>query len=376
MISLPDEARRLQSVRAAVAHLAQHPDHEALLASLGRRLPRVGSNPLQVDTCTETVISGRCDFTLSNLHLKGLRNGIILHACKRFRISNVRAEQLLGCAITLFDCEDFEIAGVHASECYSSAVMCVGNTKYGRIHRVTAVDGRGPRNRDAAVHLVSCTPNVQLEDVPDRCHEARSIAAKVKRPSFITIDRLSARRHRAQGVYLEGAVGIDITRSSLIENNKEGICFDWGTSLCRLSYSTVARNGYRRDLSKEDIDADFLHHVPILVDGSSAIKVPGVSLDNAAFNRIERNLVYGNGGGAFKLVRACTSTVIKKNLTLRNTGGNNEHHQAEWYSDVGAGDPLQEFGEAPLLDLGRSFSSKRRLNASFEQRPAARLGSP
>jgi hypothetical protein len=227
---------------------------------------------------------------------------------------------------------------------------------------VDARGGRGFLNCDAAIHLSQCTPKVTAEDVPERTHEACSIIKKTRRPHCIEMSGMRLQGNRAQAIYLEGAVACRISHSLLDSCNKEGICFDWGTACCELTQSIVSRNGRRAAMTAAEIRADFIGPFPLLPDNSSSIKLPGISLDNAAFNTVTRNLVVGNYGGAVKLVRACAGNRFHWNLGGSNTRGSNEHISFAWFNDLGASDPLGEFAGIPPCDIGPSYENIYRRN--------------
>ena len=302
------------------------------------------------------------EFVIDGLALRQGRNAVFLHRCRRFRIVNADLSDLEGYGIILFDCSEFEIEGVRSRGLLCSAVMAVGDTRLGAIRRVRVRGGRGFLNCDAGVHLSHCTGDVTPEDVPERCHEARSILDKAKRPRCIDLAGIDVRGCRAQGVYLEGALACRVSRSVLDRSNKEGICFDWGTAHCELTLSVVSENGQRASLSAEEIRADFIGGFPLLPDGSSAAKLPGISMDNAAFNTVSRNLISRNHGGAVKLVRASVGNRIELNAGWLNKLGNNEHMRFSRYIDAGAFDVLGELNGLPLSDLGPSYGNAIRRN--------------
>lgn len=301
-------------------------------------------------------------FVVDGLTLRRGRNAVFLHRCRRFRIVNVDFSDLEGYGIILFDCSEFEIEGVRSHNLLCSAVMAVGDTRLGAIRRVRARGGRGFLNRDAGILLSHCTTSVTSEDVPEHCHEARSIIEKTKRPRCIEMTAIDVSGYRAQGVYLEGALACRISRSVLDRSNKEGICFDWGTAHCELTLSIVSGNGERAALSAEEVRADFIGRFPLLPDGSSSAKLPGISMDNAAFNVVSRSLLIGNQGGAVKLVRACVGNRIELNVGWSNSVGSNEHIRFSRYIDAAALDVLGELNGLPLCDLGPSYENAIRRN--------------
>ncbi len=308
-------------------------------------------------------LEGCAEFVVDGLALRRGRNAVFLHGCRRFRVVNTGLSDLEGYGVVLFDCSKFEVEGVRACDLLCSAVMAIGDTRLGAIRRIRARGGRGFLNCDAGgVVLLHCTEGVGPEDVPERCHEARSILDKAKRPKCIDMAGIDVRGCRAQGVYLAGALACRVSRSVLARSNKEGVCFDWGTALCELTLSVVSGNGRRASLSAEEVRADFIGRFPLLPDGSSAAKLPGVSMDNAAFNAVSRCLLVGNHGGAVKFVRACVGNRVEMNAGWSNSAGNNRHMRFPRYADAGAFDPLGEFDGPALCDLGPSHGNMIRRN--------------
>jgi len=313
------------------------------------------------------------NFVIDGLALRRGRNAVFLHRCRRFRIVNADLSDLEGYGLILFDCSEFEVEGVRSRNLLCSAVMAIGDTRLGAIRRVRVRGGRGFLNCDAGVVLSHCTDRVAPEDIPERCHEARSIFDKSKRPRCIDLAAIDVRGCRAQGIYLAGALVCRVSRSVLARSNKEGICFDWGTAFCELILSVVSGNGRRAALSAEEIRADFIGRFPQLPDGSSAAKLPGISMDNAAFNAVSGNLLAGNHGGAVKFVRACVGNRVEMNAGWSNSAGNNEHMRFSRYADASALDVLTEFYGLPLCDLGPSHGNTIRRNL-IAPAPSAAIG--
>lgn len=409
---LPARARALQSVRVAKAQLERFPDdwegelrgavaawpavspghkplsREQALVAAGQPLSLSGQSGFAIDhgpagglcitACRDFTISGfepgapadrhrkhfvhitECqNFTLDGLALKEGRTGIFLHRCRNFQITNVTLSDLDGYGIILFDCSSFRIEGVRAERCLGSALLCVGAIRSGLIRNLTALRGRGILNQDAGLHFSHCTPEIEAEDVPERCHEARSILDKEKRPSFILVEDIRIEDHRAQGIYLEGAVACVFRRAKLLRNNKEGICFDWGTVLCSLEDSEICGNGERARLTREEVAVDFIQGHPMLQDGSSSCKLPGVSLDNAAFNRVRGCRIASNFGGAVKAVRGSSANQVIGNYIEGNARGDNRFHRTTWFHNADLLDVNREFaGRQALLDFGPSYATR------------------
>lgn len=73
------------------------------------------------------------------------------------------------------------------------------------------------------------TTNVNEERIPSERHEDTNILAKTCIPKFINIKNCVIEGCNAQGIYLEGPAVVNIYNTLIIDNRKEGICFDWGT---------------------------------------------------------------------------------------------------------------------------------------------------
>ena len=360
---LPPPAQRLAAVEVCRAAIGVAPeDWEERVRGQTDTLSR----PMEVQPALHSKyavsIVDREDFCLDSLHLRGGRNGLLLHRCRRFRISNVEAYDLEGYGIILFDCSEFIVESVRTERLLASAIMCLGDTRRGYIRNVEVKNGRGFFNCDAGLHFNHCTPHIEAEHVPEQCHEARSISEKTKRPTQILVEDVRVEGCRAQGIYLEGAIACTIRRAALLRNNKEGICFDWGTSLCTLEASELRENGRRSRLSPEETEADFLHDYPVLDDGSSSCKLSAVSFDNAAGSIVRRCIVEGNFGGAFKVVRASAAIFILDNFVSGNEQ-DNAHRRFSWLFIADLMDVNSEFKTRPgLLDLGPSYGVKAQGN--------------
>ena len=172
---------------------------------------------------------------------------------------------------------------------------------------------------------------------------------------MLIFEDVTTHDNRAQGAYVEGAVACVFRRLRAYSNNKEGICLDWGSTLCTIEESWIAENGARRAVTQAEIEADFIHRFGILEDGSSAMKLPGVSLDNGAFNIVANATISHNYGGGVKLVRASPGCALWDSQIKRNDLGNNPGYTFIELHSADLPDILNEFvGTEALLDFGPS----------------------
>ena len=169
-------------------------------------------------------------------------------------------------------------------------------------------------------------------------------------PHGILIEEGIFTRNRAQGIYCEGCVGVVIRRNLILENDKEGICLDWGSSRNLVLENVVDGNGFRRRQTDQDLQRDLVLRFGRQADGSAVAKLPGISMDNACENIIVRNVVRENAGDGIKLVRSSFRNLILFNVLLHNARGNNHRFV---YSGIliGSAGPEPEILE--LIKTGR-----------------------
>ena len=76
--------------------------------------------------------------------------------------------------------------------------------------------------------------------------------------------------------------------------------------------------------SDEDLEADFVTAFGRLSDGSSPAKLPGISIDNSAYNTIVNNNVTQNYGSGVKMVRSAYRNIIMENSVSDNNKGKSD----------------------------------------------------
>lgn len=283
-------------------------------------------------------------FEVKGGFFEGARNFALLDGCDTFKISNVNLHQTEGYGFILFNCRHFCVSDCVYLEGLASGVYCLGATNRGLIRDNTFLNGRGHFNWDAAIHINHCSPDVKIEDIPERTHESKRIVEKSCRPSFIYVEHNLLSHNRAQGIYCEGAQRCIISDNVLVGNNKEGACLDWGSTLNVFYRNKVLHNGERAKMSERDIKDDFIEAFPLLADGSSSCKLPGLSLDNGAFNLILHNSFDRNFGGGVKMVRSAVGNLVYKNVFTHNSFGRNRFfpkYNSLQYLGLGGG--LTEF---------------------------------
>lgn len=128
----------------------------------------------------------------------------------------------------------------------------------------------------------------------------------------------------SSGFYCDGGYLNYVLDNLIADNEKEGMCLDYGTFGVYVAGNTVCRNGNRNRQADEDLEADFILGAGRLEDGSSTAKLPGISIDNSAYNIVIENTVSDNSGSGIKMVRSAYRNLILCNLVSDNNRGKNE----------------------------------------------------
>lgn len=146
---------------------------------------------------------------------------------------------------------------------------------------------------------------------------------RLESPHDLVIRRNFLQRNASSGFYCCGAYQVFVIENHINDNDKEGMCADFGTIGSYIRGNRIAGNGGRRRQTDDDLRFDFVHHLGLMRDGSSVAKLPGLSIDNSAYNIIHENIVSGNFGGGIKTVRAGVRNLISHNLIIDNNRGQN-----------------------------------------------------
>jgi parallel beta-helix repeat protein len=262
------------------------------------------------------------NFSVTNIDTFRGENFLTISSSANFTISKCKSQNGAGYAVTVHDSHHFSIQDCSIINSLGG-ILLVGHCDFGRIVECTCRNMRGLHNSFAGIHLCATSRKIRLEHVPYECHEAIALHLKSRRPQHIHIRDCLLSDCRAQGLYLEGAVNCLIEKNTLCRNNKEGICFDWGSCYNLFFANTLCANGERRNISTEEQEIDYITQYPLLEDGSSSMKLPAISLDNGCVNVLSKNRICGNFGGGIKMIRAGLFNRISDNIIVANALGTN-----------------------------------------------------
>lgn len=130
--------------------------------------------------------------------------------------------------------------------------------------------------------------------------------------------------NRKMGITTDGVGYLSVKNTLIAHNDCEGITIDNGSWGCQVLQCHIFNNGWRGRQHEIELGIDFVEEMGLMDDGSSKAKLPGVSLDNAAYTRIEHNHIDSNWGDGVKLVRAAYANTISNNLIENNNRGTND----------------------------------------------------
>lgn len=265
------------------------------------------------------ILIDQCEnFVVDDLKISGSRNPLTLNRCRHFLIERLVIKQARGYGLSLLRSQAGTIKDSLFFACLASGINIVGNSLDLHLQQCQILESRGIYNWDAGINCMHCSPAVTLQQIPEASHEALDLRDKGDTPQRIWIDSCTIGQCQSQGIYLEGAAQILVENCLIRDNNKEGICFDWGTAYSYLRHSQLIRNGERADYDDTACAVDFLPTEFRDSDGRHFCQLPGISIDNGYANTIEHNLITANYGGGIKIVRSAFNNLIRFN----SIGGN------------------------------------------------------
>jgi parallel beta-helix repeat protein len=132
------------------------------------------------------------------------------------------------------------------------------------------------------------------------------------------------RCNRKMGITTDGVGYLRVVNCVIAENDCEGITIDNGSWGCHVQNCHIYNNGWRGLQHHVELHTDLVGALGFMEDGSSKSKLPGVSLDNAAYTRIEDNCIEGNWGDGVKFVRSVYGCTVARNHIANNNRGMND----------------------------------------------------
>ena len=278
------------------------------------------------DRVAQAVIAEDCtNFALYNLNLTAgcYEYGIYIIRSNTFTIENCTISNALYKGLVMMgENKNFTIRNNTVSYNGSGAVFLNGNISNGIIAGNDVVDNYGTRNLTAGIVMTS----MEIDDYYTAYNEFKDehLYNLLDTPHDIVLYQNNVKHNNSSGIYSDGAYQIYIVENIIYQNDKEGMCLDYGTFGAYVSNNIVKENGGRLRQSDEDLEADFVTTFGRLSDGSSPAKLPGISIDNSAYNTIVNNNVTQNYGSGVKMVRSAYRNIIMENSVSDNNKGKSD----------------------------------------------------
>lgn len=274
----------------------------------------------------QAVIAEDCtNFALYNLNLTAgcYEYGIYIIRSNTFTIENCTISNALYKGLVMMgENKNFTIRNNTVSYNGNGAVFLDGNISNGIIAGNDVVDNYGTRNLTAGIVMTS----MEIDDYYTAYNEFKDehLYNLLDTPHDIVLYQNNVKHNNSSGIYSDGAYQIYIVENIIYQNDKEGMCLDYGTFGAYVSNNIVKENGGRLRQSDEDLEADFVTTFGRLSDGSSPAKLPGISIDNSAYNTIVNNNVTQNYGSGVKMVRSAYRNIIMENSVSDNNKGKSD----------------------------------------------------
>ena len=278
------------------------------------------------DRVAQAVIAEDCtNFALYNLNLTAgcYEYGIYIIRSNTFTIENCTISNALYKGLVMMgENKNFTIRNNAVSYNGNGAVFLNGNISNGIIAGNDVVDNYGTRNLTAGIVMTS----MEIDDYYTAYNEFKDehLYNLLDTPHDIVLYQNNVKHNNSSGIYSDGAYQIYIVENIIYQNDKEGMCLDYGTFGAYVSNNIVKENGGRLRQSDEDLEADFVTAFGRLSDGSSPAKLPGISIDNSAYNTIVNNNVKQNYGSGVKMVRSAYRNIIMENSVSDNNKGKSD----------------------------------------------------
>jgi hypothetical protein len=254
--------------------------------------------------------------------------GILVSGSHNVAISGAKIQNALG-GILVTDSRDVLIQESAFHGLREAPILLHGDTHHAVVLRNQISGNLGTSNWHAGIVIsdrnadLAAKPRSMMQDDGYSVQE-QSITSRLRIPTENLIAFNTINGNLSSGIYSDGGSKNVFAQNSIAGNSKEGFCLDNGSSGNVLIFNVIRANGKRWGASDGELRRDFVSDLGRLPDGSSAAKLPGVSIDNAAYNQILFNNVHDNFGGGIKTVRTAFYNVIGMNTLNENNEGRSE----------------------------------------------------
>lgn len=214
---------------------------------------------------------------------------------------------------------EFNMIHIHKP---AGGMLVQGNVSHVWIHDSHILAGKRSDNGGAGILITDAT----LKNHTEQHSWGESLTEPlwpVDRPAphALLLENNNFNGHVAQGIYIDGGYGIVVANNLVADNDKEGICLDFGAVNNLIMENNFVSNGWRARQSDESLRDDLILHFGKLADGSAVSKLPAISLDNAAQNMVIWNVIREGAGDGIKVVRTGVRNFLMFNMIADNNKG-------------------------------------------------------
>ena len=209
----------------------------------------------------------------------------------------------------------------------------------------------GARNLTAG--LVLCSMPIEDIETAYNPFPDEMLYDILQSPHQLVVRGNTVAQNHSSGIYSESGYLNYYVENTIYKNEKEGMCLDYGSFGNYITGCEIRQNGGRNRMSDEDLEADFILDQGRMADGSSPAKLPGISLDNTAYNTIYGNIVRDNYGSGIKAVRsAFSNTILCNQIIDNNRGASDTFHffGIELSTDLNADEAVQGLDFTPCYE--------------------------
>lgn len=299
-----------------------------------RKDTQINGNMVQFES--DGVEYGFLGENVSNVYIKdisiegSINYGIYFINCNNIIVSSCRINSMLQKAICVIGTTSGLIIN-NNKMCSNQAggLYIVGDVSNGIIESNEIKNNKGTSNWMAGMVLTNAMPlnkHNPFDNFDSFLHFPirESMHSYLECPHELIIKNNIISDNNSSGIYADGAYMCCVLNNTICKNDKEGICLDFGTIGFYLRENIFDRNGQRIRQTDDDLKKDFVLDAGRMDDGSAKLKLPGVSLDNTAYDILENNIIINNYGGGIKMVRTAIRTLIIENIIKNNNIGQND----------------------------------------------------
>ena len=278
-----------------------------ILDGQGARIVPVGEEETKPDRLF--VLDGVRDVCIRAFTIDACcEHGIFIKDSSRIILEDLTIRGFTGKGISLIGSNDtFRIGRCRIPDGEDGGICINRDVSKGIIEDCTITGQKSYENFSAGILLGAV--RVVNPDSPYNPFEDVRLETLTEAPHDMIIRNNCLDNNNAQGCYIHAGYRCYIIGNRITDNQKEGLCLDYGTAYCYVWRNDISGNGGRLRIARA---------------GTEHLKLPGISLDNALYNIVCSNIFSGNHGSGIKIVRTGVRNVISGNTVCDNNKGVNE----------------------------------------------------